>query len=151
MQRLVSGALRDAINAHGPITSQNYASATKRIAKAIRVKLIEQEGGRHEDFRPNTSGNGVFSRYDLERSTVRHTNESIGNAIRDGIMVMVSLGPPTCLGVGFSYGILNGITCDGVFTGQDLYGNQILYDFRGDTPVVSWAEGSSWGATNGGR
>lgn len=35
LERAVLGALRDAINAHGPITAQTLTSATKRIVGQV--------------------------------------------------------------------------------------------------------------------
>ena len=48
-ERVVSGRLKDAIIAHGPITLENHSSATKRVANGIRgwlivsAKTIQQE------------------------------------------------------------------------------------------------------------
>jgi hypothetical protein len=40
LARMVSGGLRDAICCHGPITHQNLASATKRVAGHVADRLI---------------------------------------------------------------------------------------------------------------
>lgn len=36
LERMINGALRDAINAHGPITEQNLSSTSKRVISMIK-------------------------------------------------------------------------------------------------------------------
>jgi hypothetical protein len=38
LERAVSGALRSAIDAHGPITKQNLGSAVKRVVSQIEAQ-----------------------------------------------------------------------------------------------------------------
>jgi uncharacterized protein (DUF2336 family) len=40
LSRLVSGAMRDAIHSHGPITAANLASAAKRAAGHVQDQLM---------------------------------------------------------------------------------------------------------------
>ena len=43
--RIVMGAIKDTINAHGPITQDFVPSATKRIANQIFVTMEEKKAG----------------------------------------------------------------------------------------------------------
>lgn len=45
-ERQVLGSLRSAIDAHGPITQENYGSAAKRIHSALRARIAELEDSR---------------------------------------------------------------------------------------------------------
>ena len=46
-QRIVNGALRSAIDAHGPIVKENVGSASRRVSKQVwcHFKTIMKESG----------------------------------------------------------------------------------------------------------
>lgn len=53
IQRIVNGCIKSAIDAHGPITTANYGSASKRIAAqlvaTVRQLIAEEKAARGID------------------------------------------------------------------------------------------------------
>lgn len=54
-RKLINGALKQTINAHGPITEKRIGSATKRILGALRrIKRSKEKQNENSAVRPQT-------------------------------------------------------------------------------------------------
>lgn len=52
IERQVAGALKCAIDAHGPITVENRHSAAKRVIHMLKQLGVFKEGAIHADMQP---------------------------------------------------------------------------------------------------